>query len=222
MIEQSINNKQNYKLAVRWKWLTNYYDILVAVLMREKDFRTALLNQFQNKNPQKILDIGCGTGTLAIMLKQKFSQAIVAGLDGDADILEIAKSKAENAGVKLDLRRGFSTDLPFENESFDVVTNTIMLHHLSDEDKVTTLKQARRVLKRGGEINIVDWGPPSNQLTGFGYYVIQLLDGFDTTTSNKKGLILHFLKEAGFVSITESKKIDTILGTICLYQGIKI
>ncbi len=221
MIEQSINNKQNYKLAVRWKWLTNYYDTFVAVLMREKDFRTALLNQFQNKNPQKILDIGCGTGTLAIMLKQKFSQAVVAGLDGDANILEIAKTKAQKAEVKLDLRRGFSTDLPFENESFNVVTNTIMLHHLSDEDKIVTLKEAHRVLKSGGEINVADWGSPSNYLTGFGYYFIQLLDGFDTTTSNRKGLILQFLRETGFTSATENTRVDTILGTICLYQGIK-
>jgi ubiquinone/menaquinone biosynthesis C-methylase UbiE len=189
--------------------------------MREKTFRNALLNQFKNKVPQKILDIGCGTGTLALMIKAQHPETVVVGIDGDPKILEFARSKAKNEDLDFNLSRAYSTNLPFENDTFDLATNTMMLHHLSDRDKVKTLQEAHRVLKRNGEINIADWGSPSSILTSGGYYVIQYLDGFDTTESNKKGKIFDYLKEAGFGSVEEERRIDTVLGTISLHRGIK-
>ena len=210
-----------YKLAVRWNWLTKYYDFLVANLMRETKFKNLLIKQFQQKTPEKILDIGCGTATLTVLLQKYYPQSKITGLDGDENILALAKQKAEKENYQFDFVKSMSFQMPFADDTFDVATCSIMLHHLADMDKVRTLKEAYRVLKPNGEINIADWGKASNFMMRGLFHIIQMLDGYDTTTSNVQGKIPEFMQEAGFKNVKEITKVDTILGTVSLYQGIK-
>ena len=210
-----------YKLAVRWNWLSKYYDFLVANLMRETKFKSLLIKQFQQKMPEKILDIGCGTATLTVLMQKYYPQSKITGLDGDENILALAKQKTQKENIHFDFVKAMSYEMPFADDTFDVTASSLVFHHLTDLDKVRTLKEAYRVLKPNGEINIADFGKASNFMMRGLFHIIQILDGYDTTNSNVQGKIPEFMQQAGFKEVQEVSKLNTLLGTVSLYQGIK-
>ena len=210
-----------YIPALKYNWLTKFYDGLIENFLRENFFKTALLNQATIPNPKSIIDIGSGTGTLTLMLHKKFPDATIAGIDGDENIIRIANKKNTGLG-KVYFQQGMSYNLPFEEHTAHIITSSLMLHHLTDADKLKTLKESLRVLKPKGEILIADWGKPSNPLMRLLFYIVQLLDGFETTTSNTKGMVAEYMKRSGFSNVTVCQKIDTALGTIDIYKGLKL
>lgn len=215
-----MEKEQNFIPALKYNWFTKFYDGLIENFLRENFFKSALLNQATVPNPKSIIDIGSGTGTLTLMLNKKFPDAIVAGIDGDENILRIANQKNTSLG-KVYFQQGMSYNLPFDENDAHIITSSLMLHHLTDEDKVKTLQECWRVLKPKGEILIADWGVASNLLMRLFFYIVQFLDGFETTTSNTKGMIPEYIRQAGFTNVTVCQKIDTMLGTIDIYKGIK-
>jgi len=80
--------------ALRFAWLTPFYDFLVAATTREKLFKRRLLQQASLQPGWDVLDLGCGTGTLALWAKEIQPTAYIVGLDGDPQIIEIARRKA--------------------------------------------------------------------------------------------------------------------------------
>lgn len=211
----------NYKLALKWSWMNKYYDFLIGFFIKEKIFKNLLVNQFKNKHPNNILDIGCGTATLAILIKKKYPNAQVIGLDGDSNILSIANKKIRVQNLNIQTINALSAYTPFNSNLFDIVTCTLMLHHLTDDEKIKTLSEAYRILKPNGEINIADFGKAANIIMRFMYFIVQILDGFKNTQSNVQGKIPDFMKQAGFKAIKETHKINTVAGTIALYIGEK-
>ena len=115
-----------------------------------------------------------------------------------------------------------SFDLPYPNESFDRVMSSLFFHHLTRENKLETLREARRVLKAGGEFHVADWGFPANSLMRLGSYFIQLLDGFETTADNFDGLLPELMAEAGLEAIEEKNHFNSVFGTIRLHRARKI
>jgi ubiquinone/menaquinone biosynthesis C-methylase UbiE len=85
----------------------------------------------------------------------------VVGLDPDPKALAIAKRKAQRAGLAIQLDQGFSDGLPYPDASFDRVFSSLMFHHLKAEEKAATLREVRRVLRPGGSLHLLDFGPPS-------------------------------------------------------------
>lgn len=211
-----------YIPALKYNWLTKFYDFLIQVFLKEKLWKTFLVQSFSNKTPEKILDIGTGTATLAIMMRRTYPHTKITGLDADEKILTIARKKIHEQKSDIDLVTGMSYQLPFPDNHFDIVTSSLMIHHLTDEDKIKTFKEALRVMKAGGEFCIADWGKPKNTLSRLLFYWVQFLDGFTTTTSNVKGLLPKFLNECGYHDVKELKKFGTIGGSICIYKGRKI
>ena len=124
-----------YVPALSFRWLTPLYDAFIEGPKSMARLRKDLLAQMGGLDAKKVLDVGCGTGTMAILIKQAHPEAEVIGLDGDPQILKIARGKAAELGVEVRFDQGMSFDLPYPQGSFDAVLTTVVLHHLSREDK---------------------------------------------------------------------------------------
>ena len=127
-----MSKTEKYIPALRFYWLTPLYDPLLKWGMREDIFKRHLIEQAQIKPGMHLLDLGCGTGTLTIMIKQMHPEVDVVGLDGDPAILEIAHLKAEQAGIHITLDEGRAYQLPYPDHSFDRVLSSLVIHHLTN------------------------------------------------------------------------------------------
>src|SRR5215212_8234228 len=110
--------------ALSLKVLTPFYDTLFKWTMREELFKGHLIEQAKIRSGQRVLDLGCGTGTLAIMVKQAHPDSEVIGLDGDPQVLEIALQKAKQAGSPITFDEGMAYQLPYPDASFDRVLSS--------------------------------------------------------------------------------------------------
>ena len=210
-----------YIPALRFDWLTTIYDPIVRLTTRETAFKTALVTQIKVGPGDGVLDLACGTGTLAVMVKNAHPKTSVVGIDGDERILVLAKDKADKAEVEIEFDRGLSFELPYPDESFDCVVSSLFFHHLTRNNKLRTLREVKRILKPNGELHIADWGLPENVLMKFTSIGIKLLDGVETTSHNFDGLLPSFVSECGFREVKETSHFNTLFGTIRLLMAIK-
>ncbi len=215
------NLSSNYLRALRYRWLTPAYDLIVRLLVRERAFKKALIEQAGIEPGQVIVDLGCGTGTLAIAVKQQFPDTEVIGIDGDEQILAVARRKAKRAHLDIRFHHALAQAIPLPQGHADRVLSTLFFHHLLGEDKVQVAREALRILKPGGQLHIADWGQASNGLMRMVFLPVQLLDGFDRTADHVQGKFLPILIGAGFVSVSERRRFATPLGTLSLYGGLK-
>lgn len=167
----------------------------------------------------RVLDLACGTGTLAIMLAGARPELSVAGVDGDPGILRRARAKAHQAGVGVDFDHGLSTALPYAEDSFDAVTSTLFFHHLDRGSKEDTVRELVRVLKPGGSLHVADWGKPSDPLMAAAFLQVRLLDGFDVTADNANGELPRIFEEGGFDRVRERDRLRTPAGTISIWDA---
>ncbi len=209
----------DYIPPLRYRVLTRFYDPLVRLTTREAAFKRALLAQVEADRPHRVLDLGCGTGTLTIAIARARPEAAVTGLDADAEALGIAASKARRAGVDLSLHRGFSTGLPFGDAQFDCVVCSLFFHHLAREAKIATLREVRRVLAPGGSLRVADWGKPSNTVMRTLFFIVQILDGFETTRDSVTGALPDLMRAAGLDRVEETASFATPLGTMRLFRA---
>ena len=142
--------------TIRWAFR---YDLLVWTLTlgRERTMRTATLERACVSTGERVLDVGCGTGTLAIAAKRRVGpQGIVCGVDTSAEMAARGKRKAVNEGIDVVFDVAPAQALPFPDGAFDVVLCTLVMHHLSKEGRRQALAEIRRVLKPGGRLLVVD------------------------------------------------------------------
>lgn len=207
-----------YIPALRYGWLTFLYDPLLKWVGRESTFKRRLVEEARVKNGQRILDLGCGTATLTIIIKRRHPESEVVGLDGDPRILEIARAKVAKTGFDITLNQGMAFDLPYADDSFDRVFSSLLFHHLNRENKIRTLREVFRVLRPQGELHVVDFGKPQNILT----YLISLVVRFaEETSDNIKGLLPEMFRNAGFEQVEETARYTTIFGGFSLYRAQK-
>ncbi|GAB4577379.1 MAG: hypothetical protein Fur0022_01100 [Anaerolineales bacterium] len=214
-------DRTNYIPALRYEWLTGFYDTVMDKLMRETTFKQALVRQARVKKGHRVLDLGCGTATLTLLIKMAHADAEVTGLDGDPKALGIARDKVAKSGLNITFDEGMAFNLPYTDNSFDRVFSGLLFHHLTREDKERTLKEVYRVLRPGGELHVADWGKPANAFMRAAFYLVQLLDGFKTTTDNVNGLLPEFFSKAGLQCVQETARYSTMFGTMALYQARK-
>ncbi len=146
------------------------YDLLLFILslgresaLREKGLRLARL-----KPGQKVLDVGCGTGTTAIAAKRQVGpDGSITGIDASPEMLARAAKKAAKAALPVEFRQASVEALPFANGSFDVVLSTMMLHHLPQPVRRECFAEIRRVLKPGGRLLAIDFGTSPHHAKGF-------------------------------------------------------
>ena len=148
---------------IRW---ARSYDLLVWVLTlgRDRAFREKTLDLAQVAPGESVLDIGCGTGTLAIAAKQRVGLAAsVTGVDARREMIARARKKARNAGADVTFAAADVENLPYSAGTFDVVLSTVMLHHLSEQARQKCISEVRRVLKPGGRLLVLDFGGAATQ-----------------------------------------------------------
>jgi ubiquinone/menaquinone biosynthesis C-methylase UbiE len=124
---------------------------------REGRFRAEELRLARVSSGDRVLDVGCGTGSLAIAAARVVGSAgRVAGVDPSPEMIERATAKARRAGVSVGFVATAGEALPFPAESFDVVTLSLVLHQLPTDALHGTMAQVRRVLAPGGRLLLVD------------------------------------------------------------------
>ena len=198
--------------------LTPIYDLFARLFMPEKQFKHDLIAHARITPGHRVLDLGTGTGTLAIMIKQSQPDVQITGLDGDPEILAMAREKAARAGADITFDLGNAAKLPYPNESFDRVLSSLVMSLLSSEDKQLAVREAYRVLRSGGELHIADFGPPH---TRWGRWLAPLMRRFERICDNLDGRLPAMFQEAGFENVKEVARFATILGTLAILYGRK-
>ena len=138
------------------------YDLLVwlMTLGREWKFRERLLAPARLQPGESVLDVGCGTGTLAIAASRQVGiGGSVHGVDPSAEMIARARAKAKRRHASVTFETGVAEALPFPDATFDVVLSTVMLHHLPGKTRQQGVAEMRRVLSPGGRLVAVDFAP---------------------------------------------------------------
>jgi SAM-dependent methyltransferase len=213
--------KAGYVPALGWNILTPLYDPLVRVTTREISFKSRLLDEAGIDKAARILDVGCGTGTLLLLARRRSKSLLAIGLDGDMNVLDIARSKARRYVEQIALIQAFCFDIPFADNAFDRVLSSLMLHHLTRSEKVRTLQEVFRVLRPGGELHVADWGQPHNLLMHMLAFSVRLGDSFARTADNVKGRLPALFRDTGFEKVSETARFATLFGTLSLYKARK-
>ena len=207
--------------ALRFGALTRFYDPVVRLTTRERRVKEALLASADIASGATILDVGCGTGTLTVSIKQKYPGARVIGLDLDPAILAMARDKAAKAGVEIEYIEANAANMPVSNDTVDAVFSSLFFHHLLPEQKTDVLREIFRVLTVSGSLHVSDWGRPTNVVMRWLFYAVQCLDGFATTEDSLRGRLVEHIERAGARSYREIGVFNTVLGTLRLVHAQK-
>ena len=212
------HEQEAYIPALKYQWLTSLYDPVLRWTMREDTFKRHLVKQAHIEEGHRVLDLGCGTATLTLFIKQTHPEAEVIGLDGDQQVLEIARTKVAEAGLNIKLDHELAFDTSYADNTFDRVLSSLLFHHLTRENKSKVLKEVFRILRPGGELHIADWGKAQNGLMRSVFLLVQILDGFETTADNVNGLLPALMDEVGFENVRETAQYATMFGSLSLYR----
>lgn len=143
--------------VVRW---AARYDLLMWLLTlgRERSFRERLLRPARLQEGESVLDVGCGTGSLALVAKRQVGTlGEVHGIDASPEMIARALAKARRTGIDATFEVASADALPYPDERFDVVLSTVMLHHLPKTVRVAAMHEMKRVLRPAGRALIVDF-----------------------------------------------------------------
>ena len=199
--------------------LTGFYDTVLALTMRERRWRPLLRDRIATRvGPGGcIVDVGAGTGTLAIALAALRPDAQVIAVDGDPEVLALARRKA--SAERVNWRQGLAGELDLEDASADAVVMSLLLHHLDPGSKRRALLDARRVLAGDGRLHVADWGRPHDLVMRAAFGIVQLSDGVDGTRDHAAGHLARFIGEAGFHQIERYGRLRTGFGSLELLEA---
>jgi ubiquinone/menaquinone biosynthesis C-methylase UbiE len=197
-------------------WLLPLYDPFTRLIGVEAAHRK-LAEQAELESASRVLEIGCGTGNLALLVKRLRPQLEVVGLDPDAKALARAERKARRAGLTLELDRGFADELPYPDGSFDRVLSSLMFHHLDADLRVASLREVLRVLRPGRRLHLMDFGGDSHGLHGLARFARRshaLQDSWDDR-------IPTLMREAGFSDAAETGQETKRIGRLTYYRALR-
>ena len=183
------------------------YDPLVS-LMGFGRAGQELISQANIEPRHRVLDLGCGTGTLILMLKRRDSSVELVGLDPDPKALLRARKKLRRAGVSAQLNEGFADELPYRERLFDRVFSSFMFHHLDEQERERTSREVLRVLKPGGSFHLLDF-VTNDAAHGF---VGRLIGGHALMETNSNERILQLISRAGLTNVTKVQEGSMLFG----------
>ena len=193
-----MKNMEDFKPAASFFFLTPFYDFLCELMGFGRSFKLKVIDLLSIKGFEKILDIGCGTGTLIIEVKKRYPNTEILGIDPDEEILKIAGKKLKKSKVSAKLIKAYAQALPFPDSTFDLAVSTLIFHHLKTDVKKKSIKEIYRVLKKRGRFLLIDFGQPKTLLSKILLKVGAFFEGKENMEANLKGKLPLFLEGAGF------------------------
>ena len=198
---------------------TSAYDRAIRFWTREGRWRPLFVKQIDPRPGERILDVGCGTGTLAVLLKQRTPSCEIVGLDPDPQILDLAREKARSAGVAIDFRQGFARDAnTLGGTGYDKVVSSLVFHQTPMAEKRVGLKSMTAAAKATGELHVADYAEQRTWLMRRLFRIVQNIDGFENTQANADGALSRLLSE-----ISNNVRIESVVltptGAITLFRA---
>jgi ubiquinone/menaquinone biosynthesis C-methylase UbiE len=185
------------------------YDPL-TVLFGFARARRQMLARAELRAGERVLDVGCGTGTLLVALGLAHPEVVAVGLDPDPKALARAERKLRRAGLAVRLERGSAAALGFESESFDCVLSSFMFHHLDAPSQRAMLGEVFRVLKPGGRLELMDFeGRPKHRARW------RLGEAGEATG------VLASMQEAGFSQARVIARSSSWFGAVLHYRALR-
>lgn len=183
-----------------FEFLTPFYDTILNLIGFGYKQREKIVKLLNLENGEKLLDVGCGTGTLLIVAKKLNPDIDAIGIDIDEKILKIATEKTKKENLKVSYLNASADRLPFKNSSFDVVVSSLAFHHLPFNIKKGAIFEIKRILKKDGRFLLVDFGKTENFWINVFYQIVKFLRIEEATTlkDNVEGKLPLWLKESGF------------------------
>ncbi len=197
-------------------WLLPLYDPFTRVVGLESAHRK-LIEQAELASAERVLEIGCGTGNLALLVKRTRPTLDVVGLDPDPKALARARRKANRQGFALGLDRGFADELPYPDGGFDRVLSSLMFHHLDADLRLASLREVLRVLRPGGSLHLMDFGGERRHLHGLARHGRRS----HTPNDNWTGRLPTMINEAGFSDACETGHLDKHVGRLSYYRAVR-
>ncbi|OLE67384.1 MAG: hypothetical protein AUG09_02695 [Acidobacteria bacterium 13_1_20CM_2_68_7] len=143
-------------------WAPLYEGVFGRLLRRTHG---AVVDLAASSTGERVLDVGCGTGSLAVALKGAVGPTgSVLGIDASPEMIDVARRNASKAGVAVDFQVGLGEAIPLANGTFDLVVSQLAIHHFPDDLKPSAFGEMYRLLKPGGRCLIVDFEPPKSVL----------------------------------------------------------
>jgi ubiquinone/menaquinone biosynthesis C-methylase UbiE len=189
-----------------------YYDLVANLMMlgNARRLRATTVDQALIKPGDNVLDVGCGTGEVTLLAKTRAKHGRVYGVDPSPEMITVARKKAARKGLEIDFRVGVIEALAFPDSSLDVVTSSLMMHHLPENLKVRGIAEIHRVLKPGGRLLVADLMRPTGSLLN------HLFIAFTRHQGLRKGIedLQPLLRDVGFGQITQADENVMVIGFV--------
>ena len=210
----AIADSKMYIPAAGHHALLPFYDTITRLIGVDRA-RARLLEQAEIQPSHRVLDVGCGTGTLAVSVKGRAASAQVFGLDPDPEALARARDKAARANIAVRFDRGFADALPYADASFDRVLSSMMFHHLRGAEKAGMLREMRRVLGPGGRVEMLDVAGPEStdgRLT-------RILHSHRLLNDNSEERVMSLFAEAGYANVRRVARGRILIWNLAFFQA---
>ena len=205
----------SYTPPLGFRALTPLYDGAIAALTRERVWRERLVYHLEPRPGESILDVGCGTGSLAIAVTAVQPRCDYRGIDPDVSAVAIARVKAARAGSTAHFEVGLLSTRPADVAIVDTIVCSLVLHQVPLHEKCRLLTTMLGWLKPRGALFIADYGAqPTLRLRLAFRLTVQMLDGKADTQPNAQGLLPRLIKDAGFENLSTLEAVDTATGRI--------
>lgn len=195
---------------IRW---APYYDLAVNIMIlgQARRLRKMTVDHALIQPGDSVLDVGCGTGAVSQLAKIRAGRnGQVFGIDPAPEMIAVARNKAARKGLEIDFRLGIIETLPFTDASIDVVTSSLMMHHLPEALKVRGLAEIHRVLKPHGRLLIADFMRPTGSFLNHLFIAFTRHQGLESGIEDLEKL----LKDAGFSQIANLEEQVLIIGFV--------